>query len=220
MQVCRRADARQRRRRCATRVHSVSTDRRITMLRDRRPSSRRLRVCGRRCSRIMWARFRRVAARVAASLPECAARLPRTTCSGRVRALSRTDRRIILGTERQATSRLQRKLEIVAGSGRLRRRAAIVAPRPWEAQNERAPAPERWKHSAARRDLQHPATVMDSGRSRHLRAANRREARRMLRRPVAAAAAIGTALPRVPWNPAGAVHIRGAMGVDHRLVRS
>ncbi len=62
MPVCRRADARQRRPRCATAVRSVSTDRRITTLRGRRRSSSRLRVCGRRCSRIMWARFRLAAA--------------------------------------------------------------------------------------------------------------------------------------------------------------
>jgi hypothetical protein len=168
----------------------------------------------------MWERFRLVAELVPASPPECAARLRRTTCSGRVRARSRTGRRIILGTEPQATSRLQRKLEIVVRPGHLRRRAATLAPRRWAAQKERALAPQPRNRSAVRPARHHPATVMDSDRSRRHRAAKPREARRALRRRAVAAAAIGTELRRVQWGPAVAVQIQGAMGVDHRRVRS
>ena len=58
----------------AQQVRSISSDRCITTFRGQRRSSSRLQVCGRRCSRIMWARFRLAAARVLANPPERAAR--------------------------------------------------------------------------------------------------------------------------------------------------
>ena len=216
MPVYRRAAGRRLHPRYVTVVRRISTDRIRIASRGPHRSNSRLQACGNRCSRAMWARFRRVADRTANSQRAAAA-----ICSVRARV------RLLLATvEWQIAARAIRLLSvrIAAGSIHPTQPTEIVLqmPHPAEIAASLRPRTEPcvpmtmamrahiWKRSVARLHRLEPRTAADSVLSLRPRARRHRVARSRVANPIrtrraetaVAAATTGTVRRRVPRSSA------------------